>query len=489
MSEDNTSTYTIYTDEKRPAFNTGGFCFLAFLIGLAATVLIWFTCFAPGTNKYPDIPELKAAETVASYDEVFTVKKGETIKVIGAHLYKPKKSEKKAPKEIFLLTFNSKGERDFVHHSVLSPEQLEEILPKLRKSDHRFGSETAIFYRKTMTLKAFNAIEDGSTVEDVEQIFISRPKMVYENGTVNCEYRHMQIFDRESGKFFVPVMKYKDGKLCERELETFYKTHMNAWLLKFLPGADWVYDHNIYNSLSSKKNFGHFNSKKTENGKGVNSGDGFFAAILALAMALVIFLVIFAVRLTVPVVPVYLVSGLFILPPVAKLARKGSSFAILMTILAFLCYYYTWLAAMPYISFWITLPALAGVGYWAVSQLLADSICEECGFMNTYVFDHEDYIGTRKEVRKEERKNYTDRQNFKYNVSELYSDGSVKNHKEDGHVDFYRNDVYNVTYEIKEYMQYYRCKRCGNIHSIPRKEEKAIDSQYLSSYESSRTHY
>ncbi len=52
----------------------------------------------------------------------------------------------------------------------------------------------------------------------------------------------LKVFDPATGTFFLPIMKYgKDGSCLGYDKKT-YKTHYNAWLLKWLPGADWVFE-------------------------------------------------------------------------------------------------------------------------------------------------------------------------------------------------------------------------------------------------------
>lgn len=475
-------------------FNLKGSAIITLAIGLVAAAFTYFVFFISGTNDYADIPAVKAAASAKSYEEVFTVSKGETLRIIGCAKLKEKvkNNSKGKPEEVLhLLVFNSRGERDFVPVDVVTPEQLEEMMPELSKHCHAPSNGSNLFNRITLTKAQYEKMVEDATVEDIEQVLVSPVKIKTEKGKLSCLYYRAEVFDKSTGRFYNPKVSFsRDGKVLGSELVESGKTHWNAWLLKFLPGTEWIYSHNIYNHLSAKKNFSKLSSGPFS-GQKIHLNDwGFFGTVLGIALIILIFAVIFGLYCFTPVIPAYLINGLFVLPFVAKPLRADFIRSILIIASAAVCVYFTWLAAMPYMTYLITLPALAGAAVFALSFTMDDDVCSKCGFFNTYVFDHDEYIGEHQETRKSSESHCTGSTSFKYKTYDEYSDGSKRNWQtHTGYQDEYRNDVYDVTYNVKEYKEYYICTKCGNIRTRIRRDETAIDKRYLSSYGSSQTRY
>lgn len=470
---------------------------LAFAVGAAVLSFILLKC---RTNEYANIPETKAVKTAKSNYDHFTVKKGETVKILGAEFVVSRVHEKGEGRSVMLLVQTAKGERDLISKDIIPEEMFQEILPELKK--HTYATTPGLFCRKTMTKAALDSIPLGISIEAMDSLLYPTKKAYIENGMLKADYRKMQIFDKSTGKFSSLYVNFKDGRYVSNELPE-QGAHMNAWLLKFLPGTNWVYDHNILNYGFSKKAFGR--SQLKDGVTVAKFGDGHFLRnLMGLALLVLFFVVIFGFNVFIPMLPAYTFYGLLTFPPLFKPFDRILT-DIFVFVLTALAYYYIWLTYMPYMSFFIMPVLLIPAAMFAISPLLDDDICDRCRYMNTYEFDHEEFlreydterdesntskVGSRITGRRQTWDNVTHTTKNAYTgqvVSQYTNKENIKNFTD--YEDTYQTDSYHRKYHVKVYRDYYKCEVCGTIRTRERKESKLISSQYLgsSTHTTSRT--
>lgn len=451
------------------------------LMAAIGMIVIGVILTLPRNNDYPDIPPMKAAQKSVSDTKKVEVRAGENILILGAQ----KNSSKK---QVMLLVQNSKGERDFFSPDVITEKEYQKLIPLLKHS--AFSNSPSIFCRKTITRNAIEAIPLGISLFQMDSILVPTNKVLMENGVLKAKYLRMEVFDKKSGKFYMPVMSFSGGKYTGCELISYRKTHMNAWLLKFLPGTDWTYDHNIFNKLYQTKAFGALNTKDAVH---VTFKKNFLVALMLLVIAVMLVVVIFAFYAVIPLAPAYTFYGLLLFPPLFKpFDRTFTSIVIIM--LTVVCYYYTWLTFMPYMSFFLMPFILIPTALGGVSMLLADDICKKCRYMNTYGVDHEDFLGEHIEKKRESSRKRIDRrkvgsgsrwdetthQTVNRNTGRVIDEYKTKSNIRNYNIyeNTYQTDNFICTYNVKSFKVYEKCQDCGNIRTYTRNEWELIDKEY-----------
>lgn len=455
---------------------------------LAAAIVALGICYLTTvlrSNEYADIPAMKASKSFVSdeYDAV-KIKAGEEFRILGADW---KRSERDVMDTTMLLVQNVRGERTYFNPDILSEEQMAEIKPALKHK--AFANKPAFFNRKTMTRAAVDSIPLGLSIEQIDSIFVPIDKIVTEDGVLKARYLRMDVFDKETGQFYIPYMLFKDGKYSGCELTETRKKHMNLWLMKILPGASWVYDHNVFNLMAQKKAFGKLWESPMEI-------EGFFGKLMGLAVVLLIAIVIFAFYAFVPAIPAYLFYGILLFPPIFKLFNRTVT-SVIVLLLAIPCYYYCWVAFMPYLPFFVMPCILLPAAFVAIGVLLSDTICAKCRYMETIVFDHRDLL-QEYDIEKDEsstqkidsqvtarRKKWDDVTHTTRNaatgqVLNSYTTQENVRHETD-YLDTYRTRYYHNKYHIKEFQNYYRCEVCGNITTDFSNERKLVSSELTGS--------
>ena len=400
--------------------NKKGFAPWALIIAIGAAIIFSVLCMI-GTNEYADIPETQAVQTVKSDHEYFTVKKGETVRILGAEYVRPQAAKSSDSEEVMLLIQTAKGERDLISNSIIPDELFQEILSELKK--HAFSQSPGLFCRKTMTKAALDNIPLGISIEAMDSLLAPTRKAVMEDGVLKANYSKIQVFDKETGRFYELYAKFKDGGYCGSELHE-QKTHGNAWLLKFLPGANWTYDHNIFNGMFSKKHFNSASFKPTTEIK------GFLGKLMGFAIVAVLFVIIFGFYAFIPLLPAYTFYGLLLFPPLFKPFDRTLT-SIVVIVLTILGYYYVWLTFMPYMSFFLMPIIMVPAAFFGVAPLLSDDICKKCRYMETTCHHHSNLL---------ERK-----PDYQYNcIREIYKD-------------------------------YYKCSECGKMSSSISSQLKSVN--------------
>lgn len=450
--------------------NSKGFSLFSLLIAIGAVVVCYLLTL-PRHNDFADIPAMKATRTVDSDHERMKVRAGEEFRVVAIH---KAYSERDKKQTMMILVQNARGERDWYNRDLISEEEYQEMLPLL--TDYSYSETPALFCRKTVSKEALEAIPMGISVEEMDKRLVPTDRVVTEDGFLRAEYDRMEVFDKESGKFYKPAMKFKDGEYCGFELETYRKTHLNAWLLKFLPGTKWVYDHNLFNAGFAKKAFGKMSLKES---KSVTMRDNFFLWLMLMAAAILFLVVIFAFYAFIPLVLAYFFYGLLFFPPIFKLFNSKLT-DIIVVLLAIVGYYYCWLTFMPYMSFFLMPCIMVPAAIYGVERLRKDEICNKCKYMNTIVFDHDELLGEKltscKETgrrRKVDSRKVGSHETWKETtttttnarthevLSQYTSKSDLKRYND--YEDTYETDRYNCVYLVKTIKTYYRCTECGNI--------------------------
>lgn len=472
--------------------NSKGFAPAAMAIALGAAVLS-FVLLICRTNEYADISEVKIVQTTKSDYNRFTVRKGEIVKILGAEFVVPQEHKKGEDGCVMLLVQTAKGERDLISQDIIPEEMFQEILPELKKHTYAFPG---LFCRKTMTKAALDSIPLGISIEAMDSLLYPTKMAYIENGLLKADYSKMQIFDKSTGKFSSLYVFFKNGKYVSNELHE-QRTHMNAWLLKFLPGIDWVYDHNILNYGFSKKAFGRSQLKKRA--VIATFGDGHFLRnLMALVLLVVFFVVIFGFNVFIPMLPAYTFYGLLTFPPVFKAFNRTLTDIVVIG-LTVLSYYYIWLTYMPYMSFFFMPILMIPAAMVAIRPLLdRDDICDRCKYMNTSAFDHEELlgeydterdesstskVGSRITGRRQTWDNITHTTKNAYSgriISQYTNKTNIKNYTD--YEDTYKTDQYHRKYHIKVYKDYYKCEVCGTIITFERKDSTLLSSQHLGSH-------
>lgn len=417
------------------------------LLAAIGMMIIGILLTIPRHNNYPDIAPIKVSKAAVSDSKKVNVKAGEEILILGAEMGYSSRDSKK---QLMFLVQNAKGERDMFNYDIVSDEQVAELLPALKHSE--FANAPYIFCRKTITRNAIDSIPMGITVFQMDSILVPTDKAVMEDGVLKVTYKRMEVFDKSTGKFFRPIMKFKDGKYIGCELTTYRKTHMNAWLLSFLPGTNWVYDHNIYNQLFQCKAFGKLSTKE---GKEITFKENFFVALMLIVVVFFLFAIIIAFFAFFPLVPSYTFYGLLYFPPIYRPFGRTLTDIIVIT-LAVLSYYYTWLALMPYMSFFIMPMIFIQAAYVTMDYILDDDICPKCHLMNTYEYDHKDLLSQTFESRHETgSKEWTSHDRYQ-----------IKN--------------YESHYAVQLYRYYHVCEHCGHIRTFEHTEDELLSKDCTS---------
>lgn len=471
--------------------NLNGNCQKSFFIALAFVVVTILALFLPRTREFADIPEMTAAQSVTSENEILEIRKGETIRIIGAKKLLPNKHEKgDKEKKLMLSVQNAKGERDFVLASdVITAQELEEIMPELLT--HEFSNSHGAFNRRTMTSEKFDSIQIGTPLERVERILYPEEKLKTVDGVLTGKYDKADVFVAKTGQFYVPVLQFKDGRVSDIKLESVYKTHQNAWLLKTLPGQRWIIDHNVFNLMSQKKCFGRMERTLFK----IDMNANLVTTILGYVIVIILLVLLFAFYLVMPVLPAMLIYGIFIFPHVVKLFNN-LTIRIFLGLILLISTYYVWVAYMAYAAWWITLPAFGLIIEYMFNNVFCDRLCGKCKFMNTAILDHEELYKEYDTTRRiEESKTLSERTNvtrYSTQVTETMAYGQTSSYEKDIRYVTktkrdYRNYQYDVTYHVKEYIQYFKCFNCGHITMGLRTESQIINKEYKGSYDSSST--
>ena len=465
--------------------NKKGFAPWSLLIAVAA-VAVFVLLTIPGTNEYADVPPMKATSAAVSDNGKVKLKAGEEFKILGVD---KTNSNRDGGTRIMLLVQTSKGERALFNPDLISDEKMQEILPAVKK--HDFSNSPALFCRKTITRKAVDAIPLGISLEQMDSILVPTDRAVMEDGFLKAEYLRMEVFDKGSGRFYKPVMKFQNGEYCGCELVPYRKTHLNAWLLKILPGAEWVYDHNVFNIDFQKKAFGKLALKDA---KEVTLKDNFFEYIMVLAVAILLLVIVFAFYVFIPMLPAYTFYGLMLFPPLFK-PFSEKMLSIVVTVLAVLGYYYCWLTFMPYMSFFIMPFLMYPAATLAIEPLLGDALCSKCRYMNYDVLDHTEFLGEHYTNRVEDKRRkvgsrkVATRQTWKETttttknsvsgqiLNQYTNKSDVKNYTD--YEDTYRTDSYACKYLVKSYRDYYRCEVCGTITYSDRDEWELVSKDHI----------
>lgn len=472
--------------------NNKGFALKSFFIAIGA-LLLCALLIIPRNNDYADIPPMKAAKAATSDDGKVRIRLGEEFSILGVD--KAYSTRDKKNNQLMLLVQNSRGERDFFNPDLISEEQLQDILPALKHNE--YSNAPAIFCRKTVTKKTVDAIPLGITIAEMDDIFVPTEKIITEEGFQTAKYPRMEVFDKETGKFFTPCMKFKDGKYCGCDYKEPFRKHMNPWLLKFLPGTDWVYDHNIFNAGAQKKAFGRLWIRTDDDGKVViNNDSNFLVSLMGIAIIVLMFVVIFGFYAFIPMLPACIFYGLLLFPPLFKPFSR-TLVNIILWGLTIVSYYYCWLTFMPYMSFFIMPVLMIPAALFMMDKLTMDDICSKCRYMNTDVFDHRELlreydtemdesntkkIGSRVTGKREtwNETTHTTKNAYSGQVLNQYTTKSnVK--KFIDYEDTYKTDNYHRKYHVKVWKNYYKCEVCGNITVWINEDWQMLSSTYLGS--------
>lgn len=478
--------------------NNKGFAPKSFFIAIGA-LLLCALLIIPRNNDYADIPPMKAAKAATSDDGKVQIRLGEEFSILGVDKAYSTRDKKK--NQLMLLVQNSRGERDIFNPDLISEEQLQEILPALKHSE--YSNSPAIFCRKTVTKKTVDAIPLGITTAEMDDIFVPTGRIITEEGFQTAKYLRMEVFDKETGKFFTPYMKFKDGKYCGCDYREPERKHMNPWLLKFLPGTNWVYDHNIFNAGAQKKAFGRLWIRTDDDGKVlINKDSNFLVKLMGIAMIVLMFVVIFGFYAFIPMLPACIFYGLLLFPPLFKPFSR-TLVNIILWGLTIVSYYYCWLTFMPYMSFFIMPVLMIPAARFMMDKLTMDDICSKCRYMNTKDFDHKellreydterdesrtDKIGSRVTGKREtwDETVHTTKNAYTGEVVNQYTTkDNVKKYTD--YEDTFQTDNYHRKYHVKVWRNYYRCTICGNITTMDREEWQMLSSTYLGSNTSTRT--
>ena len=476
--------------------NSKGFAPWSLLIAAGVVVLTTIVLVLPRSNEYADIDPMKASRRTLSDSDKVTLKSGEEYRILGIKKSSSKKTDyKQTP---MLLIQNSRGERDLFHiDDLITDEKFQELLPDLKK--HEFSNSNGLFCRKTLTRKAIDAIPLGISLEEMDKILSPTDRVYTEDGFQNAKYLRMEVFDKKTGRFYEPTMKFKDGKYCGCILTPDRKTHMNAWLLRILPGAEWVYDHNVFNIGSQKKGFSKADLREKET---VTAKDNFLVWLMMVAIAILLFVAIFAFYAFIPMLPAYTFYGLLLFPPLFKPFNETLTRIAVIT-LTVLGYYYCWLTFMPYMSYFLMPVIMIPAAIFAIEQLLCDEICRKCRYMNRMVLDHQELIkqyitnrtenktrriGSRKTGSHKTWKEttYREKNQTTGEVLREYTNKSDEKNFTD-YEDTYRTDSYNCIYHVKVYKKYYMCEVCGDITTSIGEEWELMSKDYKGSSTSTST--
>lgn len=472
--------------------NNKGLAPKSFFIAIGA-LLLCALLIIPRNNDYADIPPMKAAKAATSDDGKVRIRRGEEFSILGVDKAYSTRDNKK--NQLMLLVQNSRGERDFFNPDLISEEQLQEILPALKHNE--YSDSPAIFCRKTVTKKTVDAIPLGITIAEMDDIFVPTGKIITEEGFQTAKYLRMEVFDKETGKFFTPCMKFKDGKYCGCDYKEPRKKHMNPWLLKFLPGTDWVYDHNIFNAGAQKKAFGRLWIRTDDDGKVlINNDSNFLVSLMGIAIIVLMLVVIFGFYAFLPMLPACIFYGLLLFPPLFKPFSR-TLVNIILWGLTIVSYYYCWLTFMPYMAFFIMPVLMIPAALFMMDKLTLDDICSKCRYMNTDVFDHRELlreydtemdesntkkIGSRVTGKREtwnETTHTTKSANSGRILNQYTTKSNVKNFTD--YEDTYKTDNYHRKYHVKVWKNYYKCEVCGNITVWINEDWQMLSSTYLGS--------
>ncbi len=431
------------------------------------------------SNDYADIPVMKASKNaVADSEESVRIKAGEEFSILGS---KWMRSDRDGKDQLMLLAQNSVGERAFFNPDLISEEQLREIMPILGKKS--YDDAPAFFNRKTITKEMFDSIPSGLSIAQIDSIFVPARKIVTEDGFQVAKYQRMDVFDKKTGMFYVPSMRFKDGKYCGNDLTEIRKKHMNAWLLRILPGTNFVYGHNVFNPMFQKKAFGKLHEDPIEI-------KGFFGKLMGIAIFFFIAIAILVFYAFVPAIPAYVFYGLLLFPPLFKPFNRTLT-SIMVVVLTVLGCYYCWLAFMPYLSFFLMPLLFVPAAIFAVNPLFDDDICEKCRYMNTVSTGVTEQIGEYDSERIETEETIED--SVLTDTGKAWDEvtrtiNGVK-HVSNENVRYYkvfedtcRIDKFNCRYRVKKYRNYCKCGVCGRVISYKDSEvPKLVSKEYLDS--------
>lgn len=123
------------------------------------------------------------------------------------------------------------GSRGYSYNVQLTPEQIDSI----------YECELAYNYGYLISRDRFNELILNKTIDQID------PDKRYrvEVAQVNGEWFAMmafKVFDDNIGKFFYPVLICDKNKVIQDYRRIELKTHGNAWILKRIPFAAWVFD-------------------------------------------------------------------------------------------------------------------------------------------------------------------------------------------------------------------------------------------------------
>lgn len=170
------------------------------------------------------------------------LQKDQSAKVIGSHA-----------SGSYLYLELPDGTRGYANDVSLSPAQ----------RDASFDCELTDEPCYLMTRSKFEALVKNKTIDQID------PKKRYRKEVANVQgewfaMMTFKVFDKDSGRFFYPILICDQNKRVVQYREQEISTRGNAWILKRMPFASWIYDQPWLTWLAEKHLYERFDDRLFE---------------------------------------------------------------------------------------------------------------------------------------------------------------------------------------------------------------------------------
>lgn len=300
-----------------------------------------------------------------------------------------------------------------------------------------------------------------------------------------------KVFEEENGLFYRPVLRCAADGTIDHVQKTYpYDSHWNAWILKRIPYAWWVYDLPIVNKLGNTGLYRNYTYRASK-------PDGVLKFIGYILLIILVFAVYGAWIALVCCLPM-MILGLSIRLRYLYYPLNNLTLGLLIFIVAFVGAHIISVVMLSEYCWLIYVP-LSIVGFVLCTLLLIAHVgerCNHCKMMYTDKiihtaldgeYDTDWYDKSEKGAKVSERTHrWTNRRTTVSYVPSVF--GGY--YRDESHHDTHHHKTittfayhdYKQKDHVKEYTDTHQCKHCGNITYTKRKASKVAEKKYVGTH-------
>lgn len=351
-----------------------------------------------------------------------------------------------------------------------------------------------------MGMKKFTELYLNTPLKDLDQVGKPAKSIIMVNDTLNAAMP-LSVFDPETGYFFAPTLYYNNAGECigyHKSLDHF--THHNKWLLKLLPGAEWVYNQSWLTWAMSEPMFESSWLKKYN----LIESDSTISKILVAIPVIIILGLLFLIwlgslGLVIPLILIGLVHFRHVYYP---LSNTVLFFFILLLSLAWA--YIVSILMFSYTYWYLYLPLAVFLLHYIISNILIpllDDRCRKCKRIGTidiiatelmkewdtdWIEESELRMKVKTSVEKfktwdeEVRTTIVKQGNIEISRRSDTTKKNVQEHRIEHGYNIY--DQYMVKYHVQLFRQTHQCRKCKDFFYTSYTEETEIGRKKVGEY-------